>query len=305
MANSATFRIRSVKCRDEMGGRFREKFGNDEIKCAVFSADLRGSTKNSGRIDIYDNFDDGDVKTFSSPREVVTLDLAGAAGEAELAFSVLLIESQLTEGNSLQKAWDAFVAIYGEAVKGELAKRNLSSAQANAIAQPRYLRPSSVPSRLRGAAVSRPGGIIGTRGTTIGTVGTTVGTMATGRGTSTAADVGLAAEPGGSVATLSDTRTGAGTGTGTDTNESTADKVGDAFIVALVTACVMFGVKYTGSAISALVGWAQDKYFPPVAINVKIDASTPTENVPANATGVAEFRGHDGIYEMEWDILVR
>jgi hypothetical protein len=35
MANSATFRIRRVKCRDEMGGKYREKFGNDEIKCAV------------------------------------------------------------------------------------------------------------------------------------------------------------------------------------------------------------------------------------------------------------------------------
>lgn len=64
-------------------------------------------------------------------------------------------------------------------------------------------------------------------------------------------------------------------------------------------------VKYAGAGISALIAWAQDKLFPPVAIKAKIDASTPPESVPANGTGVVEFRGHDDIYEMEWDILVR
>lgn len=285
MANTATFRIRGVKCRDEMGGRTRERLGNDEIKCAVFSADLRGSTKNSGRIDIYDNFDDGDVKTFNPPREVVTLDLAGAAGEVELSFSALLIESQVTEGDGLEKAWDAFVKVYEESVKAELAKRNLSQGQARAVAQPGYLRPTDVASKLRGAAVATIGtATIGTRiGTTMDTrTGTAMGTATA---TATSATVLNPSDPG--------------------NDEGTADKVGDAFIAALVSACVMFAIKYGGAAVSALIGLAQDKLFPPVAINAKIDASTPSENVPANATGVAEFRGHDGIYEMEWDIVVR
>lgn len=299
MANSATFRIRSVKCRDEMGGSFRENFGNDEIKCAVFSADLRGSTRNSGRIDIHDDFDDRDIKTFDPPREVVTLDLAGAAGEVELAFSVLLIESQLTEGNSLQKAWDAFVEIYGKELGEQLGKRTLSIAQARAVAQPGYLRPTSVASRIRGAAVSTPGTITGTTGGAVGTMGNTTATSLS-TASSTAASAGNASTAAG---TATDTGTVIGNAPGTEPD--TADKVGDAFIVALVTACVMFGVKYAGSAVSALIGWAQDKMFPPMAIKLKIDASTPPENVPANATGVAEFRGHDGIYEMEWDILVR
>jgi hypothetical protein len=146
MADSATFRIRRVKCRDEMGGSFRERFGNDEIKCAVFSADLRGSTRNSGRIDIYDDFDDGDEKTFDPPREIVTLDLAGASGEVELAFSVLLIESQLTEGDGLQKAFGEFVKIYEESVKGQASKRQLSVEEVRAVAaQPGYLSPAPRP----------------------------------------------------------------------------------------------------------------------------------------------------------------
>ena len=77
------------------------------------------------------------------------------------------------------------------------------------------------------------------------------------------------------------------------------------FIAALGTACALFVVKYAGAGISALIAWAQDKFFPPVSIKAKVDASAPPESVPPNATGVVEFRGHDGIYEMEWDILVR
>lgn len=286
MANSATFRIRRVKCRDEMGGKYREKFGNDEIKCAIFSADLRGSTRNSGRIDVYDDFDDGDVKEFNPPREAVTLDLAGAAGEVELAFSVLLIESQLSEGNSLQKAWDEFVALYAGKVKRELQDRNITLAAAQAVAQPGYLRPTSNPSRLRGPAVDA-GGAIGITLTTMIGAG---GSMAE---TSVMESVsGSALVAGEDVATDKD-------------KDDFKDKVGDAFIVAAVTAIVMFAIKFGGDAISALIGWSQDKMFAPVPIKLKIDASTPPETVPPNASGVAEFRGHDGIYEMEWDILVR
>ena len=146
MGNSATFRIRRVKCRDEMGGSFRERFGNDEIKCAVFSADLRGSTRNSGRIDIYDDFDDGDEKTFDPPREVVTLDLAGAPGEVDLAFSVILIESQLTEGDGLQKAFQEFVKIYEDSVKAQASKRQMSVEEVRAVAaRPGYLSPAPRP----------------------------------------------------------------------------------------------------------------------------------------------------------------
>lgn len=278
MANSATLRIRRVKCRDEMGGQYREKFGNDEIKCAIFSADLRGSTRNSGRIDIYEHFDDGDQKTFNPPKEVVTLDLAGMEGEVELAFSVLLIESQLTEGDGLQKAWDAFVKVYEESLKGELTKQQLTLEQARAVAQPGYLRPRTRFDDLRGSA----------RDAVLEMAGATIAS-ASGSGGATVA--------GGS--------SGGHAAADEDSDKSTKEVVGDAFVGALVTACVMFGVKYAGAAVSALIGWAKDKFFPPVAIKAKIDASTPPDNVPPNATGVLEFRGHDGIYEMEWDILVR
>jgi hypothetical protein len=283
MASSATFRIRRVKCRDEMGGSFREKFGNDEIKCAVFSADLRGSTRNSGRINIYDNFDDGDVMNFNPPKEVVTLDLAGATGEVELSLSVLLIESQLTEGDGLQKAWDAFVKLYEESLKGELAKRQMTPEKARAIAQPGYLSPT----------VSRHPGAVWHAGLGGGVL------MAAAAGGG-----GMVAAPGTGplwVAAAGDPEK--------DKEDEKKDEekrtVGDAFIVALGTACALYVVKYAGAGISALIGWAKDKVFPPVAIKAKVDASAPPESVPPNATGVVEFRGHDGIYEMEWDILVR
>jgi len=284
MASSATFRIRRVKCVDEMGGSFRERFGNDEIKAAVFSADLRGSTKNSGRFDIYPDFDDGDVKTFDPPKEVVTLDLAGATGEVEVAFSVLLIESQLTEGDGLEKAWNEFVKIYEDAVKTELSKRQVSPERAFAVAQPGYLAPVTDRGGS-GRRVSIPDEVL----VGVGSVGTREA------GTSTAA----------SAANDTDLE---------DPNESEEDKkkkeeekrsVGDAFVGALLLACALYAVKFVGSSIAALISWSQDKFFPPVAIKAKIDASTPPENVPANATGVAEFRGHDGLYQMEWDILVR
>jgi hypothetical protein len=277
MASTATFRIRRVKCRDETGGSFREKFGNDEIKCAVFSADLRGSTKNSGRIDIYDDFDDGDVKTFNPPKEVVTLDLAGATGPVDLAFSVLLIESQLRSGDGLDKAFKAFVDAYEELLKQKLASIKMTRAQAQAVAQPGYLSPS------RAAHAS-----------------------ATDHRAKVFADAG-----GAMVGTLAVSHSAAATDTGTAGNDpkkpptGDAKKVGDALKGAALGAVAIFVVQYAGVAIGKLIDWSKDKFFPPVEIKATIDASTPPGNVPPNAFGVAEFRGHDGIYEMEWDILVR
>jgi hypothetical protein len=282
MANTATFRIRRVKCRDEMGGSFREKFGNDEIRCAVFSADLRGSTKNSGRVHIYDDFDDGDVKVFNPPKEVVTLDLAGATGEVELGFSVVLIESQLREGDGLKKAFEAFVKIYEESLKDKLGKAQLSLPQARAVAQPGYLsRPDA--GRFSRSGRRPPG--VGRRPVP-GMVFGHAAAAAAATVTHTAAGVGtLEADPA--------------------TTKPIGEKVGDAFIAALITAVALYTVKFAGSAISALIDWSKDKFFAPVAIKTKIDASTAPGNVPANAFGTAEFRGHDGIYEMDWDIIVR
>lgn len=282
MAESATFRIRRVKCRDEMGGSFRERFGNDEIKGAVFSADLRGSTVNSGRFDIYPDFDDGDVKTFDPPKEVVTLDLAGKKDEVEVSVSVLLIESQLSEGDHLEKAWDEFVKIYGEALKGEVAKRQMTVDQAYAVAQPGYLAPERVSENVRGRI----------RADVLAGVGTMVASETGSTGTASAAP-------------LDDELMDPNEGASAEETKGWLEKTGDAFVAAVIAACALYAVKFAGAAVSALIGWSQDKYFPPVAIKATIDANTPPETVPPNATGVVEFRGHDGIYEMEWDILVR
>ncbi|WP_236979251.1 hypothetical protein [Membranihabitans maritimus] len=276
MANSATFRIRRVKCIDEMGGKWREKFGNDEIKAAIFSADLRGSTVNSGRVDIYPDFDDGDVKTFNPPKEVVTLDLAGYEGEAELGFSVILIESQIRRGDGLEKAWQKFVDYYEEALKKELSQKlSINPDQARSLATPKYLSP--IP-QLTGMNAGRfslnPASIRGNL-------------RVTGSTESIAA---------------SDTET---SGENSDGSGINLQKLGDAFGSALITAVALIAVRFAGSAINALIGWAQDKFFPPQPINVKFDASTSPGNVPDGASGVVEFRGHGGHYEMEWDLLLR
>lgn len=294
MANTATFRIRSVKCRDEMGGSFREKFGNDEIMCAVFSADLRGSTKNSGRVNIYENFDDGDIKTFDPPKEVVTLDLAGATGDVELAFSVILIESQLREGDGLRKAFQTFVTLYEEQLKDKLKGKGMSSAQARAIAVPGYLGHPDAGRFYR--ARGRP------------VLGRFEREHAVRPDTAS-----VAAHPTTGSPTVRDHRTGAAdaanAGAGAADAPTPADKkseaVGDAFVAALITAVALYAVKFAGGLVSALIDWSQDKFFPPVAIKAKIDASSPAGTVPPNGAGKAEFRGHDGIYEMDWDIVVR
>lgn len=308
MANSATFRIRRVKCRDEMGGSFRERFGNDEIKCAVFSADLRGSTRNSGRIDIYDDFDDGDEKTFDPPREVVTLDLAGAPGEVDLAFSVILIESQLTEGDGLQKAFQEFVKIYEDSVKAQASQRQMSVEEVRAVAaQPGYLSPAPRP--FPGVPV--------TEATITMSPTASVPAFATGKAPAVAMGVPVFATTKFATGNApvfatdtafatggDDTGTGDTGGTGKD-DDKKKKTAGDILSSAVSLAVALFVVKFAGAAVNALLAWAKDKFFPPVAINAKINASTPPETVPLNGSGVVEFRGHDGIYEMEWDILVR
>lgn len=305
MGNSATFRIRRVKCRDEMGGSFRERFGNDEIKCAVFSGDLRGSTRNSGRIDIYDDFDDGDEKTFDPPREVVTLDLAGAPGEVDLAFSVILIESQLTEGDGLQKAFQEFVKIYEDSVKAQASKRQMSVEEVRAVAaRPGYLSPAPRP--FPGVPV--------TEATITMSPTASIPAFATGKAPAVAMGVPVFATtmlasghaPLFATDTVFATGGDAGTGdTGKDDDKKKEKTAGDILSSAVSLAVALFVVKFGGAAVNALLAWAKDKFFPPVAINAKINASTPPDTVPLNGSGVVEFRGHDGIYEMEWDIVVR
>jgi hypothetical protein len=73
MSNQITLRIHSVKCVDETGGKWAEKVGNDEIALAGFGIDANSDTFFVHRAGVYAHFDDGDIKTYSPPRDFITL----------------------------------------------------------------------------------------------------------------------------------------------------------------------------------------------------------------------------------------
>lgn len=79
MNHQIALRIHSVKCMDETGGSFAEKFGNDEIYLSGFGIDAGGATVKVPIFEVYAHFDDNDVKNFAPPRKFVTL-LLGAGG---------------------------------------------------------------------------------------------------------------------------------------------------------------------------------------------------------------------------------
>jgi hypothetical protein len=75
MNNKISLRIHSVKCVDETGGSFVERFGNDEIALSGFGIDAAANTVQVKPFDIGSNFDDGETKRFSPPRRFVTLNI--------------------------------------------------------------------------------------------------------------------------------------------------------------------------------------------------------------------------------------
>ncbi|MBC7849129.1 MAG: hypothetical protein H7Y31_05310 [Chitinophagaceae bacterium] len=67
MARSLTVRIHRVTCIDETGGSIAERIGNDEIYICGYAIDNSNNVVAVPPVSIYSNFDDGDVKRFSTP----------------------------------------------------------------------------------------------------------------------------------------------------------------------------------------------------------------------------------------------
>lgn len=67
--------LQRVKCVDETGGAFVERFGNDEIAMAVVGVDAVGRTALVTPFSVYAHFDDGEVKTYAPPKTLLTLDV--------------------------------------------------------------------------------------------------------------------------------------------------------------------------------------------------------------------------------------
>lgn len=69
------FRLHKVRCLDETGSSFREKFGNDEIDLGGNAVDETGDSHNIPKFRVGSNFDDGEQVSFSPPRQFTRFDL--------------------------------------------------------------------------------------------------------------------------------------------------------------------------------------------------------------------------------------
>lgn len=76
MTSQLKLRIHSVKCVDETGGKYVEKFGNDEIYLGGFSLDAEGNPVKIPNFSVYPDFDDGDIKNFNPPRVFATFNVS-------------------------------------------------------------------------------------------------------------------------------------------------------------------------------------------------------------------------------------
>jgi hypothetical protein len=117
MNNQISLRIHSVKCLDETGGKWVEKVGNDEIFLAGFGIDVNANTSRVGAFEVYAHFDDGDIKTYSPPRNFVTLTLANNSSFPKTC-SVGFILAEKDAGDFGSKA----AAIYDK-VREEMEKK--------------------------------------------------------------------------------------------------------------------------------------------------------------------------------------
>lgn len=62
-----------VKCLDETGGKWVERFGNDEIWLSGVAVDATGAPFELAPFEVYKHFDDGEVKKYQPPKTLFTL----------------------------------------------------------------------------------------------------------------------------------------------------------------------------------------------------------------------------------------
>ena len=120
MSTKLSLRIHRVKCVDETGGTWAEKFGNDEIYLGGFATDDVANTVQIAPVSIYADFDDGDVKTFNPPKVFHTFNLnAGTEWPKGFGVGLILIEKDAGGMSSAVKSITDFAAAK---IKEELQK---------------------------------------------------------------------------------------------------------------------------------------------------------------------------------------
>lgn len=88
----ATLFLDAVLCKDEMGGSWRERFGNDEIYIGAIGINGWGEAVKVPFSEVYAHFDDGDRKLYSPAKPLVSLDTSSAGGNCHVI--LLLAEKQ-------------------------------------------------------------------------------------------------------------------------------------------------------------------------------------------------------------------
>lgn len=68
MSKTLNLRIHSVKCVDETGGSFAEKFGDDEIYLGGFTIDAKAKTTKLSPFCVNSGFDDGEIQKYNPPK---------------------------------------------------------------------------------------------------------------------------------------------------------------------------------------------------------------------------------------------
>lgn len=108
MSTKLNLRIHSVKCVDETGGYWAEKFGDDEIYLGGFTVNTSNQTTKLNPVSIYGGFDDNEIQKYNPPKVFASFNLGPAfAKPKNYAVGFLLIEKDSGDMNgAVQRIYD-------------------------------------------------------------------------------------------------------------------------------------------------------------------------------------------------------
>lgn len=92
MSTRLNLRIHRVRCVDETGGSFAERFGNDEISLGGFTVDPNANSVKVSPFTVNNNFDDGDIHRFSPPKVFASFPLPAFQTARVFSAGFLLFE---------------------------------------------------------------------------------------------------------------------------------------------------------------------------------------------------------------------
>lgn len=106
-----TLNIHKVVCNDEIGGKWAEKFGNDEIYLGGVVLDNPNIHKVSS-FEVYAHFDDGEVKDYNPPKVFYSSDLSQSTSIPDTISVLFILADKQVDGlgghnQAINVAYDA------------------------------------------------------------------------------------------------------------------------------------------------------------------------------------------------------